>query len=458
MAHAGLHVPAANGSRMTVFSCVFADIGDEQSIAASLSTFSGHMTNIASMEREFALPALILLDEVGSGTDPLEGGALGMAIVDHFRARGALVIATTHDDAMKSYGATTEGVTVAAFGFDPATFAPTYRLLYGMPGRSLALEIAARLGLPASVIADARGRRTTRESQLETHLARVERDMQALDHDRRLAAHDRQEAAAERAKLRGREEAIREREQQLQKRIDAAVSARVREAREEIDRTIAKLKQKAGALEAEAKQARRGLADGITTGDLGRLRAEAREGLERAAAGARRAGDAEADAEVAAEAEASAYRIGDRVRTGSLGFEGVIRAIDGTHAELEVLGKRIKARVSDLRAAKTKDGKTQDSRGSVRVNVTLAERSGGSTSEINVIGSTVDDAVTRVARFIDEALLTDNQTLRIIHGHGTGQLRKGLGAYLKQHPLVAKVSLAPPNEGGDAVTIIEIKD
>ncbi|MDQ3070665.1 MAG: endonuclease MutS2, partial [Acidobacteriota bacterium] len=286
MTQAGLHVPAAEGSRTAVFSCVFADIGDEQSIAASLSTFSGHMTNIASMEREFALPALILLDEVGSGTDPIEGGALGMAIVDHFRTRGALVIATTHDDTMKSYGATTEGVTVAAFGFDPQTFAPSYRLLYGMPGRSLALEIAARLGLPPAVIADARRRRSSRETQLDAHLARVEHDMQALDHDRRLAAKERDDVAAAREKLRGREEALKEREAQLRRRVDSAVEERVRDAREEIERTISRLKQKAGALEAEAKQARRGLADAaaITTGDLGRLRGEAREGIDRAAA------------------------------------------------------------------------------------------------------------------------------------------------------------------------------
>ncbi|MDQ3168684.1 MAG: Smr/MutS family protein, partial [Acidobacteriota bacterium] len=454
MTQAGLHAPAAEGSRTSVFTCVFADIGDEQSIAASLSTFSGHMTNIASMDRDFALPALILLDEVGSGTDPLEGGALGMAIVDHFRTRGALVIATTHDDTMKSYGATTGGVTVAAFGFDPETFAPSYRLLYGMPGRSLALEIASRLGLPPSVIADARRRRTTRETQLEMHLARVEKDMQALDHDRRLAARERDEVAALREKLKQREEAIGDREAQLRKRIDAAVDARVREAREEIERTIARLKQKAGALEEQAKQAReRGLADSgtITTGDIGRLRTEAREGVARAAGAVRQSG------EINAEADADAYvpAVGDRVRTGSLGFEGIVRAIDGKQAELDVLGKRIMTRVSDLRPLK-KDASAKPNK--VRVNVTLAERSGGNTSEINVIGCNVDEATTRVARFIDEALLTDNQTLRVIHGHGTGQLRKALGLFLRDHPLVSKAALAPPDQGGNAVTIVELKD
>jgi DNA mismatch repair protein MutS2 len=139
-----------------VFRSVFADIGDEQSIEASLSTFSAHVTNLAAMDRNLAVPALVLLDEIGSGTDPIEGGALGVAVVDHFRRRGATVIATSHYDALKTYASTTEGVASAAFGFDPQTFAPTYELRYGPPGPSLALEIAARLGLAPSVVAAAR--------------------------------------------------------------------------------------------------------------------------------------------------------------------------------------------------------------------------------------------------------------------------------------------------------------
>src|SRR5262249_7866126 len=147
MAQSGLRIPAADGSRVPVFRSIFADIGDEQSIEASLSTFSAHITNIASMDRALATPALVLLDEVGSGTDPVEGGALGVAVIDHFRSRGATVVATSHYDALKTYASTTDGVVTAAFGFNAETFAPTYELQYGSPGRSLALEIAARLGL-----------------------------------------------------------------------------------------------------------------------------------------------------------------------------------------------------------------------------------------------------------------------------------------------------------------------
>ena len=187
MAQAGLHIPVDEGSRLPVFRSLFADIGDEQSISASLSTFSGHIANVVSMDRNLALPALVLLDEVGAGTDPVEGGALGIAVIDHFRRRGAHLIATTHYDSLKSYASTTEGVAGAAFGFNPETFAPTYRIVYGSPGRSLAIEIAARLGMPPSVIAAARGNLTEPEKQLAEHLARIDNDLRALEQDRRYA-------------------------------------------------------------------------------------------------------------------------------------------------------------------------------------------------------------------------------------------------------------------------------
>ena len=175
MAQAGLLIPVDAGSAFTPFRSIFADIGDAQSIAASLSTFSAHVANLVAIERRLEQPALVLLDEVGGGTDPVEGGALGAAVVDHFQKRGALVVATTHDDALKSYAATSPGAAPAAFGFNADTYAPTYKLLYGAPGRSLALEIAERLGMPATVISDARARRSGRESQLAAHLQQIDR-------------------------------------------------------------------------------------------------------------------------------------------------------------------------------------------------------------------------------------------------------------------------------------------
>src|SRR5207248_2688813 len=252
MMQSGLRIPAADGSRLPVFRSLFADIGDEQSIEASLSTFSGHITNIASMDRSLVMPALVLLDEVGSGTDPIEGGALGVAIVDHFRRRGATVIATSHYDALKTYASTTEGVASAAFGFDAETFAPTYQLIYGSPGRSLALEIAARLGLAPSVIAAARENVSAREAQLAEHLAKIDRDMRALEHEQRLAMRERETLEAAEVQMRQREDALRHREETFRRRLNEELESQVRAARREIDQVIGELKKKTDAMAQDA--------------------------------------------------------------------------------------------------------------------------------------------------------------------------------------------------------------
>ncbi|HET9834564.1 MAG TPA: hypothetical protein VFP91_22730, partial [Vicinamibacterales bacterium] len=245
MAQSGLRIPAADGSRLPVFRSVFADIGDEQSIDASLSTFSGHITNIAGMDRSLHTPALVLLDEVGSGTDPIEGGALGVAVVDHFRRRGATVIATSHYDALKTYASTTDGVASAAFGFDAETFAPTYQLLYGTPGRSLALEVASRLGLAPSIVAAARQNLSEREAQLAEHLAKIDKDMRALEHEKRLVAHERETLADTEARMRDRDEALRQREETFRRRLNEELENELRQARKQIDDVVAELKTKA---------------------------------------------------------------------------------------------------------------------------------------------------------------------------------------------------------------------
>src|SRR5580765_2591057 len=275
MTQAGLRIPAADGSRLPIFRAIFADIGDEQSIDASLSTFSAHVTNIASMDRNLAIPALVLLDEVGSGTDPIEGGALGVAVVDHFRKRGATVMATSHYDALKTYAATTDGVASAAFGFEPETFAPTYQLVYGTPGRSLALEIAARLGLNPSVVAAARANVSAREAQLAEHLAKIDRDMRALEHEQRLVARERGTLHDTEARMRQREDALRQREETFRKRLNEELETQLRQARKEIDDVIAGLKAKAAAIAAAPRL--------VSTGDTGSARSDARAALEEVA-------------------------------------------------------------------------------------------------------------------------------------------------------------------------------
>ena len=454
MAQAGLLIPAAGGSQIPVFRTVFADIGDEQSISANLSTFSAHIASIVSMEKALVLPSLVLLDEAGAGTDPVEGGALAMAIIDHFRRRGAMVIATTHYDALKSYASTTEGVMAAGFGFDPQTFAPTYRLNYGSPGSSLALEIANRLGMPADVIEQARAHRSARESQLAEHLAKVERDMQGLDHERRLAARERETLAEAGAKLQVREQDLRNREDTFKRRLDERIEERLRDARREIETVVDALKARTEALATEAE--RRIAPRLIPTGETGAARAEARAAIE--AIGERlRARPEAAEPTPAARIEPGpAPAIGDRVLVGAFGLEGVVQALHDREAEVDVRGKRLRARVDELRVV-TRAATVHAQPARVRVNVEWQPREGSST-ELNVIGAHVEEALARTEKFLDDALVSEVKSVRIIHGYGTGQLRRAIAEFLRTHPFVANFAPAPDNQGGGGVTVAELKE
>lgn len=459
MAQAGLHVPAERDSTLPIFRSLFADIGDEQSISASLSTFSAHIANVVSMDRTLTLPCLILLDEVGAGTDPVEGGALGIAVIDHFRLRGAHLIATTHYDSLKSYASTTDEVVGAAFGFDPETFAPTYRLVYGSPGRSLALEIAARLGMPPAVIAAARGNLSESEKQLAEHLARVDEDLRRLARDREQATAERMAVADAERRLRAREGALKDREDAFRKRLDARIEEQVRAARREIDTVIEGLKARATALSQQAavrlRAGDRVRAAGISTGELGSARADARTALENIVSRLRDGADTPATADERPD-QAAAVEIGSRVSVGALGLEGTVVALHGKHAEVDVRGKRLRASLRDLRLVV--GSARSDSRDrAVHVNVDLQPRA-GSLTELNVIGHTVDDALTRLEKFLDDTMTTDIRELRIVHGHGTGQLRRAIAAFLKEHPLVAGFETAPQNQGGGGATIVELKE
>jgi DNA mismatch repair protein MutS2 len=452
MAQSGLLIPVETGSSFTPFRTVFADIGDAQSIAASLSTFSAHVARLIQVERSLELPALVLLDEVGSGTDPLEGGALGAAIVDHFRRRGALVVATTHDDAMKSYAATTDGVVTAGFGFHPETYAPTYRLIYGAPGRSLALEIAERLGMPADVIADARARLSGRESLLAAHLAQLDHTIAAATLERDRLERERATVVAERARLLEKEARITEREAVLKRRLDDRLNEKLREARTEVDRIVGRLRERADVL---AQQAEERAAQGavLSTGEVGGIRAEARAAL--GAMADALAADAPADSTALDGPPA----VGDTVFVASMNADGVVRQISGKQIEVDVRGKRLRTRVTDLRQPSATGRREQrdDRRAASRVHIETAVRE-GATRDLVLVGQTVDHALDRAGKFLDDALLADERRLRVVHGHGTGRLREALTAFFREHPLVARVSPAPENEGGRGATIVELKD
>lgn len=456
MAQAGMFVPAEAGSRLPVFRSIFADIGDEQSIAANLSTFSWHMTSIVAMDAALKLPALVLLDEVGNGTDPIEGGALGVAIIDHFKQRGAIVVATTHYETIKSYATSTPGVTCAAFGFEPETFAPTYRLIYGSPGGSLAFEIAARLGLPKTVLAAAAAWRSDTEARLSEQMAKLDRELQSLDHERRLTAQARLQAESSERQLRAREETLREREAQFTRKLEQRLNEQLREARAEVDKVVADLRQQAAAL--EKQQQKRIVA--IPTGVTGELRVSARTALD-AIADRVREGSAPATAvglptEAApANALAGAAKVGDRVEVGLLRLQGVVTALSGKDAEVDVNGKRMRVKVGELRRV---SGATQQAAPNVRVTLAARSEKSGSGADLNVIGCTVDEAIDRTDKFLDEAAMQELRTVRVIHGHGTGRLRQALSGYLNTHPLVLRAAPAPNDLGGSAVTLVELKD
>jgi len=449
MAQAGLHVPAEHGSRLPVFRSLFADIGDEQSISASLSTFSAHVTNVVSMDRDLQLPALVLLDEVGAGTDPVEGGALGTAVIDHFRQRGAHLMATTHYDALKSYASTTEGVQSAAFGFNAETFAPTYRLIYGSPGRSLAIEIAKRLGMPPNVVAAARANLGEREKQLADHLAKMDNELRVLEHERRLVARERETMREMELRLRTREEAVRQREEGVRQRIDKRVDEQVREAKREIDTVIEGLKARAAEMTAQASRL---VTHKISTGDAGAARSDARAAIDRVVDRLKEDGAAPAPAAAPAGGPVTE---GSRVAIGALGLEGTVIHLHDGQAEVDVRGKRLRAAVKDLRLLSA--ASSAPPAPTVRVRVDLQPRE-ASLSDLNVIGCTVDEALSRAERFLDETTVTDQRTVRLIHGHGTGQLRRALAEFLKDHPLVANFHLAPQDQGGGGVTVVELKE
>ena len=447
MAQAGLHVPAAEGTTLPVFRTIFADIGDEQSIAASLSTFSAHITNVVAMDRALVLPALVLLDEVGAGTDPAEGGALGTAVIDHFRQRGAHLVATTHDDVLKTYASTTEGVVSAGFSFNPETFAPTYRLIYGSPGRSIALEIAARLGMPPAVITGARGRLSRREQDLADHLAKIDRDLHRIEQDRKGLDTDRAALASRERALTTKESGLAERETAFRNRVNDRVDERVREARKEIDAVVDALKVHTAALKTQAGQR---ITPALSTGEAGQVRAEARAAIDELAA--RVKGGAKSAGSAPKPEPTGPLVVGARVAT-TLGFEGVVVSISNNQVDVDAHGKRMRVTKKELRVI----GGPVAPSGKVALRVDLQPRE-AQAAELNVIGCTVDEALTRVERFLDDVTTSDHQQVRIVHGFGTGQLRRAIGAFLKEHPLVARIEQAPAHQGGGGATVAELKD
>jgi DNA mismatch repair protein MutS2 len=441
MAQCGLHIPAKEGSVLPVFRRIFADIGDEQSIEANLSTFSAHLANIVSMTRDLARPALVLLDEVGAGTDPTEGGALGVAIVDHFRARGAMVVATTHHGLMKAYGQATPGVACASFSYDPATYEPTYQLVLGAAGRSLALEMAERLGLPTEAVHDARARLDDKEAQAEALLKTLEAREVELRAEHERQTEERRALEAERAEVEARAVEIESR-----KRHELAVFRDdLRRRSEEAARKAADAIREAVKRLEETRRTSEAAVSRVRSDALRDIRA-----VETAAL---------ADSGIAApeaEAPAAVVSVGSRVKVRSLGVVGEVMSVSGQDAELTVGGKRLRAPLLELVPLA---GKAAAQNGGTASAFAASKGQGsrpGVPAEINLVGLTVDEALPRVDKLLDDASLSDRHEIRLIHGFGEGRLKKALAGFLEGHPHVASVHLGSEGRGG--VTVVELKD
>jgi len=436
---------AAQRAVVPLFDRVLVDIGDEQSIAADLSTFSAHMLNLKSMLEAATPQSLVLADEMGTGTAPEEGAALAVALLDEFRAKNCIVLATTHHDRLKTYASTTPGVVNAAVEFDDVNLRPTYRLMVGVPGGSSGIAIAQRLGLASAIIERARSLLTPESREAADLIAYLHRSRDELHRLQQQMTAERHALEEERAKLRTQwverqQKRIKELEDkftEMQKRFDDNV-ARVLEA--------VKDRQLRGQIE---KSARRKVQD---------ARGEAREELN--AAVVQTLADAQADLGAPAPAEAirpEGLQSGQRICVRGFNKPVIFRRLDGSSAEIEAGPLRMKVGVEDIVAVEgVKPGAAPS--GVASSGITVRATSGEAIAdEINLIGSTVEEATERVDKFLDQASLARKMRIRIIHGHGTGALRKGLAEFLKSHPLVARQSFETEDRGGKAITVVELR-
>ncbi len=441
---------AAAKARVPIVDRVLVDIGDEQSISADLSTFSAHMLNVRRMLEAATPRSLVLLDELGTGTAPDEGAALAVALLDEFRERGCLTLATTHHDRLKTYASTTPGVLNAAVEFDEVNLQPTYRLMVGVLGGSSGIDIARRLGLPERVIDRARAQLSPEALEAAALIAYLHRSRDELETLKREAARGAEELAEERKRLRT-EWTERQR-------------ARLRELEHQFAQVLEKHEKETGrAIEAVKERELRAQLEKQTQRKLVKARAEARSDAD--AATVAHLADSQADLGIAAAEAAkpiaqSELIPGARVRVRGLPTPVTLRRRDGSSAEVEAGPLRMKVAVADITAIVGAES-AKAKKPALPAGVSVRTQSAGEAaagSEINVIGETVEEATRRVDKFLDQAALAGAAEVRIIHGHGTGALRRGLAEFLRTHPLVGSIRSEAEDRGGQAITIAQLKD
>ena len=433
MAQAGLQIPALDGSEMAVFKHVFADIGDEQSIEQSLSTFSSHMVNIVDILQKVDHESLVLFDELGAGTDPQEGAALAISILDQVYERGARVVATTHYPELKAYGYNREGVVNASVEFDIETLSPTYKLLIGVPGRSNAFEISKRLGLSAEVIERAKGYIGSETNKVENMIASLEDSRRQSEHELEEAEELRKEAQKLHKELQSQIIEFNEKRDKLYEKAEEKAQATVKAASEEAEKIISdlrKMSQKNHALvkEHELIEARKRLEDAVSTLEKSKKKPAAPKKQERT------------------------LQAGDEVKVLSWGQKGtLVERVSNNEWQVQMGIMKMKVKEKDLeyisspKPVETKPLATVKGK-DYHVNL-----------ELDLRGERYENALIQVEKYIDDALLANYPRVSIIHGKGTGALRKGVQEYLKNHRSVKNIRFGEASEGGSGVTVVEFK-
>ena len=438
MGQAGLHIPAFEGSRLAVFDQVYADIGDEQSIEQSLSTFSSHMTTIVSILKEVTLNSLVLFDELGAGTDPTEGAALATAILDHLHRQGIRAMATTHYSELKVYALSTEGVENACCEFDVESLRPTYRLLIGIPGKSNAFAISSRLGLEDFLIEDAKKRINAQDVSFEDMMAELQDSRVKLLNEQEEITRYKSEIRTLRDALQKKQDRIDERKEKILSDAAAQANAILQEAKDYADETMKNF-HKFGKASISVKD---------MEAERARLREKIKENDSRTA---------KAAPKPKKKLKAAALHIGDRVRVLSLNLEGTVSTLPNPKGDLFVqMGiLRSQVNINDLEyigeAENLQKGMTTGG-GKLRMS-----KSAAVSTEINLIGMTVDEAIAHLDKYLDDAYLAHVPSVRIVHGKGTGALRTAVHQYLKRCKHVKSFRLGTFGEGDAGVTIAEFK-
>ena len=439
MGQAGLHIPAGDRSELAVFHQVYADIGDEQSIEQSLSTFSSHMTNIVSFLKKVDEHSLVLFDELGAGTDPTEGAALAIAILSHLQKRNIRTMATTHYSELKVYALSTPGVENACCEFDVESLRPTYRLLIGIPGKSNAFAISGKLGLPDYIIEDAKKRLSEQDVSFEDLLSDLEASRRTIDKEREEIAAYRREAENLKQQAAQRQAKLDEQRDRIIREANEKANSILREAKEVADETIRNFHKfgkeniSAAEMEKERERLRKKIKDTSAASSLGSQKPKKKH-------------------------KPSDFKLGESVKVLSMNLTGTVSSLPDSRGNVTVqMGiLRSQVNISDLEIIEEPSPYTQKkfsrtSRGKIAMGKSLSV-----SPEINLLGKTVDEAVAELDKYLDDALLSHLNTVRVVHGKGTGALRKGIHEYLRRQKHVKSYHLAEFGEGDAGVTIVEL--